>query len=412
MGVAAFATALASFAGETPVKKEDESKKKKYHIIHQQDGVMYEYDTIIPMNSKYSVEDFLTDKGIDSEGVKIIEIPNASNMALLSEGNAETRVFMHQLDEEVILEDEGGTHKEVKIIREENADGEVIMKKYVNGKEVEVTDEDIQHIEIKRGNSDKDMNVFIEEGGNNFVWEEKHSEKNVELKVEVDDEGKMTVRKFVNGEEVEVSEEELQKIESGNGKVMIIHEENAGNIDIDSILHDLEFDIEVLEEMDTEEGQKRIIVKEVLMENLTKEGESEEIRKEIRVQSHVEVEGDEDFTVVLVTENYDASAQAEMNVNVQRQSISGADEAKLNQPISVFPNPNNGTFTIAFEQKNKLKTAIRIVDGQGKVVFKEKLGNFSGSYRKEVDLKKQGPGMYIVTVQQGDETSTRKVIVE
>ncbi|MFT6502046.1 MAG: hypothetical protein ACJASQ_002171 [Crocinitomicaceae bacterium] len=36
----------------------------------------------------------------------------------------------------------------------------------------------------------------------------------------------------------------------------------------------------------------------------------------------------------------------------------------------VFPNPNNGIFTIQFDQLEKRKPQIEIVDGQGRVVFR------------------------------------------
>ena len=74
----------------------------------------------------------------------------------------------------------------------------------------------------------------------------------------------------------------------------------------------------------------------------------------------------------------------------------------------IFPNPNIGVFTIQFDQKEKLKTKIEIINTQGKVVFKDNLGKFSGQYRKEIDLKNEGAGLYIVKVQQGSNLSSYK----
>lgn len=482
VGIAAIATALVSFSGEGSTIKKDDDKKKKYHVIHQKDGEMVEYDTIIPMSSNYSVQDFLADKGIDDPEAKIIKVPSMGNAVFMSEGGEDTKVFMHRMDEDILIEDENGTHKEVKIIREEDENGNVIMKKYVNGEEVEVTEEDMKHIHhhghgehhkiiIKEGGDDlkwvekegsenvelkvevdeegnmkvqkfvngeevevseEEMekihsgshmqhNVFIMDGGDSDIeWTPADGEQNVELKVEMDEEGNMKVQKFVNGEEVEVSEEEMQKIHDGHGqRIMIVHGDQEGdlNIDMDSIMQAIEMEIEVIDEEGMQDGQQRIIVKELHVDGEESSDDKKEIRKEIRMQHHMEVDGEgEDFTVVLVHENYDEAMEAHMQVRTmvvdEKEDASSDRELSLNEPISVYPNPNNGTFTIAFNQKNEAKTAIRVVDAQGKVVYKEKLGDFSGSYKKELDLKKHGVGTYIVTVQQGGETSSRKVIVE
>ena len=479
VGIAAIATALVSFSGERTTKKEDE-KKKKYHVLHQKDGEMVEYDTIIPMSSNYSVQDFLNDKGIDDENVKIIEIPSAANMKMMSTDGEGVNVFMHKMDEDVTIEDNNGERTEVKIIREENDKGEVTMKKFVNGEEVELTEEDMQRMQhrgdgeqhqiiLKNGNKDLiwvekegaenvELKVEVDEEGNTKVqkfvngkevevteeelemieskengmqhrvvimedgddmhWTPKEGSENVEIKVEVDDEGNMQVQKFVNGEEVEVSEEELERIQNGNdNQFMVIHAGEDGEINMDSILMDMEMKIDFVEMEGMEEGQQRIIVKEIRIDEEELDGEKKEIRKEIRMENRVEVNGDEeDFTVVLVHENYDPSMEAQTEVHMmieeENDAISNEREMAMNEPISVYPNPNNGTFTIAFNQKNEAKTSIQVVDTQGKVVYKEKLGAFSGSYKKELDLKKHGVGVYVVTVQQGGETSSRKVIVE
>ncbi len=416
VGIAAIATTLVSFSGGNPTNKEDDDKKKKYHVIHQKDGQMQEYDTIIPMNSDYSVQDFLSDKGIEDPNPKIIEIPSIANMTMMSHDGDNAQIFMHKLSDEIVIDDENGTHENVMIIREENENGEVIMKKIVNGEEVEITDEDLKHMHHHADG--EHHKIMIKDGDTDLEWIEKEGSESVELKVEVDDEGNMKVQKFVNGEEVEVSEEEMQKIENGhNNRIMIVHGDHEGdlNIEMDSIMEMIEMEVEMMDVEGMEEGQKHVIVKEFHVDGETSSDQKKEIHKEFRMKKHVEIDGEEDFTVVLVHENYDESIEESMQVRMMVQdegNASGDREMSLNEPISVYPNPNNGTFTIAFNQKNEVKTSIRIVDAQGKVVYKEKLGEFSGAYKKELDLKKHGVGVYIVTVQQGGETSSRKVIVE
>ena len=53
-----------------------------------------------------------------------------------------------------------------------------------------------------------------------------------------------------------------------------------------------------------------------------------------------------------------------------------------------------------------------VFNASGKNVFKDKLGKFSGTYNKELDLKKHGSGNYIVKITRGDDVTTHKVVIE
>ena len=61
--------------------------------------------------------------------------------------------------------------------------------------------------------------------------------------------------------------------------------------------------------------------------------------------------GDEDFTIVLVTENFVATAAKKEQV--VRREITAQD-------LSIYPNPSDGTFTIRLNQDEKAKTSIKI----------------------------------------------------
>ena len=397
-GLAVFATVLVSFSNG-----DDPGKKKKYHVIHQKDGNLQEFDTILPMNSDYGVEDFLAEKGIENADVQILKIPSSADQGMVFIGNEGSQnIMMHKIDRDVTISDKDGENKEVKIIREDDGNGTVIMKKFVNGKEVAMSEEELNSSDHKEK---KKIHVMHVEDGNQKSRTPTEGET-IEIKVEVDDKGALTVQKFVNGEEVEVTEEEISMIqdnqENGGMHEVIIVDELGG--DMDSIFQELELDIEIVEEA-VKDGQQRIIIREFHEESEESIEGSGELKKEIQFHTKVDVDGEgEDFTIVLITENFDEDEVHQTTANTQRMA--------LNDPISVYPNPNNGTFTIAFSQEEKVKTSIEIVDVQGKVVFKEKLGSFSGAYKKELDLKKYGVGVYVVKVQQGDEVSARKVIVE
>ena len=80
--------------------------------------------------------------------------------------------------------------------------------------------------------------------------------------------------------------------------------------------------------------------------------------------------------------------------------------------LNIFPNPNMGLFNIEFDLRQKGKTAVSIYDLEGKEVFSENLGKFSGKYREEVDLTEHSKGVYLLQIRQGDEQFVKKLMVQ
>lgn len=438
IGVVCVSAGLLSF-----VQKDDGGKKKKYQVIHHSNGMVQEFDTILPMNSSYTVEQFLADRGVVSDNVKIIQ---------LSGGGLENQhqIIFHETSENVVVNDANGEREEVKIICKTGENGEKIVQKFVNGQEVEMTEEEKNALQNEEPHAIQ-MHVADFENGEGAP---ESIEMNVQISVDMDDAGNMTVKKMVNGEEVPISPEEMERIENRESfpEIHTIRIENDKNLPLEwteKLGEEGEF-IEVKVEMEDNgtttiqkfvngvevelspeemaeiqsniggtETPGMVFIKEIendfewtdstghIFEITTVIEEVEEIDSDnsgMRTEKIIRTQGGEDLTLVLVTENLDETTA----INAR----SGEESMQINAPISVYPNPNNGTFTIAFQQTEKMKTSVEVIDAQGKIVFKEKLGNFSGDYRKELDLKSHGSGLYIVNVQQGDEISARKVIVE
>lgn len=355
-------------------------KKKKYHIIHQSKGETITYDTILPMSSSYTPEQFLKDKGISDKNAEIVVLPT------LSEGGEETKKMKTIVREMKI--DENGTassEEKVEINVEIDENGNMTTKKTVNGVEVEMTEEELN--DIKR-QSDENMIQL------RFPDEEMGMpDERVEIKVEMDDKGNKTVKKIVNGEEVEMTEEELEKLEilefMGDEQMkMIVDDEHAQGLEI---------------EMEKGAGEDKKEIKVIHRQvEMHPGGEQNGALKAGEPRIMIMSTGaEEDFTLVVVTENYDAANEGKTKM---------VFEHKTNE-MNVYPNPNDGSFTIRFESDEDVKTTITVTDANGKKVFEEKLGKFSGSYEKEVDLKKFGSGMYTITIQRGDNETVQKVMI-
>ena len=410
LGAIAVTGLLFSFQSDN----EDE-KKKKYQIIHSESGTISEYDTLVPMNSTYTVEQFLADKNINNENVEIINVPNMSeHMMVHGEGSfGMDKIFIHDAIEEM--------------------DGEENMIiKIINDEEMEFSDSDLEKLE----NLEETLNVkMIELIGSDFSGSDGTM---VKIISETDHEGNQVTKKFVNGEEVELTEEDMENLknhefkhEDGHHMSKTIKIDGDTEIDIKEILKEIEIELENINihEINDEEGHHMIkMIKidgeegEINMEELLKEIEIDVdkdghnvfiktidingLENDINWNSedvHIDSGDQEDFTIVLITEDVDENHSKSNVMRSEKKGIEG---------LKIYPNPTSEMITIEFSQEEKIKTSISIMDLNGKVVFKENLGKFTGTYTKNVDLKPFGTGTYLINIKKGKDVTSHKVVVK
>ncbi|MBW8050657.1 MAG: T9SS type A sorting domain-containing protein, partial [Cytophagales bacterium] len=82
--------------------------------------------------------------------------------------------------------------------------------------------------------------------------------------------------------------------------------------------------------------------------------------------------------------------------------------------INIYPNPNLGEFSIEMEisQVEDIQVKIISLTGRKKEVYYEKLSQFTGTYRKQINLDKFAKGVYQLQVITTYGTVNRKVILE
>ena len=78
--------------------------------------------------------------------------------------------------------------------------------------------------------------------------------------------------------------------------------------------------------------------------------------------------------------------------------------------LSFTPNPGNGAFNISFDLPNNGNTNIKIVDINGREVYYEDLGMFSGNYSKSVNISEEPAGIYFLFINQEDKQFSKKII--
>lgn len=79
--------------------------------------------------------------------------------------------------------------------------------------------------------------------------------------------------------------------------------------------------------------------------------------------------------------------------------------------FNLYPNPNNGNFTVQFESDSTNDVQIKVNDIRGREVFSNTYEN-SGLFVKSLELNNVTSGIYLVTVQNGNKKEVKKIIVE
>ena len=81
------------------------------------------------------------------------------------------------------------------------------------------------------------------------------------------------------------------------------------------------------------------------------------------------------------------------------------------QDFALYPNPNNGSFTISFNSNSVNKINVAVFDIRGRSVYSNDYQN-NGFFNENVQLGNLQSGIYLVKVQDGDKQITKKIVVE
>ncbi len=98
-------------------------------------------------------------------------------------------------------------------------------------------------------------------------------------------------------------------------------------------------------------------------------------------------------------------------VNVQVNACVGFVENILANGVSVYPNPNNGSFTLSVNA-NVADLTIKITDMQGRVVYASVENNVNAGFVKQISLDTQSSGMYLMHIIANGEQRTEKIAVQ
>jgi len=116
-----------------------------------------------------------------------------------------------------------------------------------------------------------------------------------------------------------------------------------------------------------------------------------------------------DYPVQLIATSECGSDTITKVVNIL---IVSAGETTRNVFFNLYPNPNNGRFTLDLEATPAPLAELKIFDALGQIVYTETVGFQSGQLQKTMLLERLSAGVYWLSIKTQDFNITRKVIVQ
>lgn len=109
-----------------------------------------------------------------------------------------------------------------------------------------------------------------------------------------------------------------------------------------------------------------------------------------------------------VTEDEDEAEDMKEDMDIDMPVINNLQIEQL----TVFPNPTQGRFNLQFDLPNNGETIIQIYNSAGQQVFNRNLGDFTGSFREQLDISNNARGLYFIMVAQDGKSISRKILLQ
>jgi hypothetical protein len=116
--------------------------------------------------------------------------------------------------------------------------------------------------------------------------------------------------------------------------------------------------------------------------------------------------GDDKTIQVIIKRDIDAKEPAATKKESKEQKIEISQDL-----LKVYPNPNQGNFTIEYYSEEKNDLHVKVLNTNGEVYYKHKERNFSGQLKKNIQLKDPKPGTYLLNLVHGATNINQKLIV-
>ena len=109
------------------------------------------------------------------------------------------------------------------------------------------------------------------------------------------------------------------------------------------------------------------------------------------------------------TTNFDGEVE-DYTVVVEEATTSLEDFAFSG--FNLYPNPNNGSFTLNLELLNTDKVTVQLFDVRGRLIGEKNYLNNVTNFSENVSFDKASAGLYLVKITNGNKQTTRKLIIK
>ncbi len=116
-----------------------------------------------------------------------------------------------------------------------------------------------------------------------------------------------------------------------------------------------------------------------------------------------------DYVITLTVTGDCGTDVSTQNMNANLVSV---DELPMFTSLDVYPNPNNGSFTIDMNLSEGLDLSFELTDVRGAIVWSSEAGTVEGAYTQHVQLSNQPEGMYFLKISAGEHKTVRKVVIK
>ncbi len=101
------------------------------------------------------------------------------------------------------------------------------------------------------------------------------------------------------------------------------------------------------------------------------------------------------------------------NFNIDMKDFDFLNESKTVKALKIYPNkPFDNKLNVKFHAPEKGDVNVIVTDINGKEVGSQKFKDFQGDFMGQVDLKKNVKGTIFVTVTQGEDGTSKRVVIE
>ncbi|MEI6489107.1 MAG: T9SS type A sorting domain-containing protein [Bacteroidota bacterium] len=112
------------------------------------------------------------------------------------------------------------------------------------------------------------------------------------------------------------------------------------------------------------------------------------------------------YTVIVTVSGCTSTVSNTINI-----TNAGISDLSAEQSLELYPNPNDGVFTVSFVANSKSNYKLEVVNALGQLVYKQSIKDVSGTYSQKIDITTYGKGVYLLLLVDDKNQTVKKVLV-